>query len=249
MCISEYRSRYGNTKKLVSPDPNPPAPGPVDPNPGPTEPDPGPEPPEDPTKLPPKLMTQEIYNSLEEFYVNYAGGQVDDAPFDKQYPTLPFDERVKLQARIIEDYGITNPTLHASWITKNQLGPVFIYRTQSDTQSKLYPGMKVSVEGHNYIVGTSDPCNKASIHYFVLGNNGYQVTFMDNKPYSTGNQEQVEICNAAVEKMIQFINDGSTVQSVPVITKVIYAETPILGDVCPEIVAEDDDKHFSVTRL
>lgn len=243
MRISEHRSRYGNTKKLIYPDPIPPVPGPG-------EPDPEPEPePEDPTKLPPKLMTQEIYNNLEEFYVNYAGGQVDDAPFDKQYPTLPLDERVKLQEGIIKNYGITNPTLHASWITKNQLGPVFIYRTQRETQSKLYPGMKVSVEGHNYVVGTAEPCDKTAIHYFVLGSNGAQVDFMDGVPYSTQNQEQVEACNAAVAKMIQFINDGSTVQSVPVTTKVIYAETPILGDTFPEIVAEEDDKHFSVTRL
>lgn len=194
-------------------------------------------------------MAQEIFNDLEQFYVNYAGGQVDDAPFDKQYPTLPGDERIKLQEGIIKNYGITNPTLHASWITKNKLGPVFMYRTQRDTQSQLYPGMSVNVLGDTYTVGTSQPANINSIHYFVLGSNGSQIDFMNKVPYSTSNQEQVEKCNAAVAKMIQFINDGNTVQSVPVVTKVIYAETPILGDTFPEIVAEEDDKHFSVTSL
>ena len=194
-------------------------------------------------------MAQEIYNTLEQFYVNYAGGQVDDAPFDKQYPTIPADDRKKLQEAIINKYGITNPTLHASWITKNKLGPVFMYRTQPSTVSTLYPGMTVNVQGNEYTVGAELPCNKDSIRFFVIGDDGEDINFMNKQKYSTANQEQVNACKAAVEKMLSVIDDGDTLQSVPVKTKVIYAKAQIAGDTFPEIVAEEPDKSFSVTSL
>lgn len=124
-----------------------------------------------------------------------------------------------------------------------------MYRTQRDTQSELYPGMDVDVLGNVYTVGTSQKANEVSIHYFTLGNNGSQIDFMDKVPYSTSNQEQVEKCNAAVERMIEVTTDGDTLNSIPVKTKVIYAETPTVGDTYPTIVAEEPDKSFSVTSL
>lgn len=194
-------------------------------------------------------MIQEIYNDLEQFYVNYAGGQVDDAPFDKQYPTLPLTDRLELQQRILNDFGVTNPTMHVSWITLNKLGPLFVYRTQPGTTSTLYSGMNVKVLGNTYTVGEEKNVKNQSIHYFTLGNNGSAVDFMDEQVYSTSNQDQVDKCNAAVAEMIRVTTDGDTLQSIPVRTQVIYAETPIVGDTFPKIVASEDDKHFSVTSL
>lgn len=70
MRISQYRSWFRDTPKLISPDPAP-------------EPDTT-----DKTKLPPELLDQNSYNTLEQFYVNYAGGNVENINFQKEETQL-----------------------------------------------------------------------------------------------------------------------------------------------------------------
>lgn len=205
------------------------------------KPEPEPEEPKDETKEPPALLNQELYNTLEECYVNYAGGTVENIPFEKKESPLPEDEQEIMQRLIVNNYGINDPSKHYNWVAKDALGPVFVYRNERDTVSQLYPAMNVNVDGTTFTVGTSKPAAETASHILTLGSNGSQVDFVDQEPYTKSNEELKEKVNAAVANMIAAIG-GTGCSAVK--TQVVYAETPILGNTYPSIVAKDTEKSY-----
>lgn len=146
-----------------------------------------------------------------------------------------------MQQLIVKSYGINDPSKHYNWVAKDALGPVFVYRNERDTVSQLYPAMNVNVDGTTFTVGTAKTAAETASHILVLGSNGSQVDFVDKEPYTTANAELKEKVNAAVANMIAAI--GGTGCSV-VKTQVVYAETPIMGDTYPSIIAEDAEKSY-----
>lgn len=135
--------------------------------------------------------------------------------------------------------NVADASQHSSWVSKNALGPVFMYRTDRDTESKLYPAMNVTIDNDIYTVGTSKPADETAIHYFTLGSNGVQIDFVNKQPYSTSNIEQKEKINAAVAKIIAAINGNG---SVSVETQVIYSDASFTAGVYPEVIAQEKTK-------
>lgn len=193
---------------------------------------------EDPTKEPPELLAQGAYDSLEDFYVNYAGGTVSGFTDKRPVPGAPVEEREKLQAGIIKNYGITNPEMHASWITKNKtLGPIFYYLTKRDTKSTLYPAQEITIDGKKFTIGTSKPANETALHYAALS----QVDFIDKKPYVSSDSEQKAIVINAVAELVEAINDGyKKVQS-----QILYSESSFTEGEYPEVVASEQVKNIT----
>lgn len=180
---------------------------------------------------------------MEQFYVNYAGGDVEGIGFQRQKSPLPEDEQEALQQKIVAQFNIKEPEQHFSWISKNSLGPVFVYRTDRGTLSKLYPAMTVSIQNNSYTVGTSKPANKASIHYFTLGDNGTQIDYINKQSYSSEDLESKDKVNTALNKMIAAIGGGT---QIAIQTQVLYSDTSFLKGTYPEIVAEEPVKEFTL---
>lgn len=191
------------------------------------------------------MIDQDAYDTLEQFYVNYAGGDVANITFDKKETNLPENERQKLQEGIIKNYGIKEPSQHYGWVSKNALGPVFVYRTDRDTQSKLYPAMNVTIDGDIYTVGTAQAADVTAVHYFVLGSNGSQIDFINKQPYSTINEQYKEKVNAALQKMIAAIGGNG---EVTVKTQVLYSDTPFTAGTYPEVKAEESVKEITFKK-
>lgn len=179
-------------------------------------------------------------------YVNYAGGTVENISFEKEASPLPINEQETLQKDIVKQFGLADPSQHSSWVSRNSLGPAFVYRTERETESKLYPAMNITVNDNTYTIGTTKPADEAAIHYFTLGSNGSQIDFMNKQPYSASNSEQKEQVNAAVDKMIAAVNGGD---SVMIKTQVVYAETPFIGDTYPQVVYSEPGRTFPVQKI
>lgn len=190
-----------------------------------------------------------MFGSVEQFFINYAGGFVDETPYKEIETTLPRFEQDPLQMDIIKYYKPVNPVVHSGWANTQSLGPVFSYRTEKRTASELYPALNININGDIYTIGAERPTKEDSLHYCVLGNSGFQIDFINQQPWSKATDEQKQALNKFITEAIKVNNNtGGDPDNVKGIMQIIYSKTSFIDGTYPKVIDQETPKPFAITN-